>query len=48
MSVHRSGTGRPGVGMSIDLLGLAELAFLSGRDKLPGCDVQSLVVYETE
>ena len=27
---------------------LAELAFLGGRDKLPGCDVQSLVVYESE
>jgi adenine phosphoribosyltransferase len=27
---------------------LAELAFLSGRDRLPGCDVQSLVVYESE
>jgi adenine phosphoribosyltransferase len=25
---------------------LAELAFLSGREKLPPCDVQSLVVYE--
>jgi adenine phosphoribosyltransferase len=27
---------------------LAELAFLSGRAKLPGCDVQSLVVYDSE
>ena len=27
---------------------LAELAFLGGRDKLPGCDVQSLVVYDSE
>jgi adenine phosphoribosyltransferase len=27
---------------------LAELAFLSGRTKLPGCDIQSLVVYESE
>jgi adenine phosphoribosyltransferase len=27
---------------------LAELAFLSGRAKLPGCDIQSLVVYESE
>jgi adenine phosphoribosyltransferase len=27
---------------------LAELSFLSGRDKLPGCDVQSLVVYDSE
>ena len=27
---------------------LAELAFLGGREKLPGCDVQSLVVYESE
>jgi adenine phosphoribosyltransferase len=27
---------------------LAELAFLSGRAKLPHCDVQSLVVYESE
>ena len=27
---------------------LAELAFLSGRDKLPGCEVQSLVVYDSE
>jgi adenine phosphoribosyltransferase len=27
---------------------LAELAFLKGRERLPGCDVQSLVVYETE
>ena len=27
---------------------LAELEFLSGRDKLPGCDVQSLVVYDSE
>ena len=27
---------------------LAELAFLGGRAKLPGCDVQSLVVYESE
>jgi adenine phosphoribosyltransferase len=27
---------------------LAELAFLNGRDRLPGCDVQSLVVYESE
>ena len=27
---------------------LAELAFLSGRDRLPGCDVQSLVVYDSE
>jgi adenine phosphoribosyltransferase len=25
---------------------LAELAFLDGRSKLPGCDVQSLVVYD--
>jgi adenine phosphoribosyltransferase len=25
---------------------LAELAFLNGRDRLPGCAVQSLVVYE--
>jgi adenine phosphoribosyltransferase len=25
---------------------LAELAFLNGRDRLPGCDVHSLVVYE--
>ncbi|MEA2497300.1 MAG: adenine phosphoribosyltransferase [Thermoleophilaceae bacterium] len=27
---------------------LAELSFLSGREKLPGCDVQSLVVYDSE
>jgi adenine phosphoribosyltransferase len=27
---------------------LAELAFLGGRDKLRGCDVHSLVVYEAE
>jgi adenine phosphoribosyltransferase len=27
---------------------LVELAFLSGRAKLPGCDVQSLVVYDSE
>ena len=27
---------------------LAELAFLGGRSKLPNCDVQSLVVYESE
>jgi adenine phosphoribosyltransferase len=27
---------------------LAELAFLSGRAKLPRCDIQSLVVYESE
>jgi adenine phosphoribosyltransferase len=27
---------------------LAELAFLDGREKLPGCDVQSLVVYDSE
>jgi hypothetical protein len=27
---------------------LAELSFLSGRDRLPGCEVQSLVVYESE
>jgi adenine phosphoribosyltransferase len=27
---------------------LAELAFLGGRDKLPGCEVQSLVVYDSE
>jgi adenine phosphoribosyltransferase len=27
---------------------LAELAFLGGREKLPGCDVQSLVVYDSE
>jgi adenine phosphoribosyltransferase len=27
---------------------LAELAFLSGRAKLPGCEVQSLVVYDSE
>jgi adenine phosphoribosyltransferase len=27
---------------------LAELAFLGGRNKLPGCDVQSLVVYDSE
>jgi adenine phosphoribosyltransferase len=27
---------------------LAELAFLGGRSKLPGCDVQSLVVYDSE
>jgi adenine phosphoribosyltransferase len=27
---------------------LAELAFLSGRDRLPGCDIQSLVVYDSE
>jgi adenine phosphoribosyltransferase len=27
---------------------LAELAFLGGRAKLPGCDVQSLVVYDSE
>jgi adenine phosphoribosyltransferase len=27
---------------------LAELAFLGGRAKLPGCDVQSLVVYDDE
>jgi adenine phosphoribosyltransferase len=27
---------------------LAELAFLGGRAKLPDCDVQSLVVYESE
>ena len=27
---------------------LAELAFLDGRAKLPGCDVQSLVVYDSE
>jgi len=27
---------------------LAELAFLHGRDKLPDCDVQSLVVYDSE
>ena len=27
---------------------LAELAFLRGRDKLPDCEVQSLVVYDSE
>ena len=27
---------------------LAELAFLHGRERLPGCDVHSLVVYESE
>jgi len=27
---------------------LAELAFLSGRSKLPDCDVHSLVVYDRE
>jgi adenine phosphoribosyltransferase len=27
---------------------LAELSFLHGRERLPGCDVQSLVVYESE
>ena len=27
---------------------LAELAFLSGRAKLPACDIQSLVVFESE
>jgi adenine phosphoribosyltransferase len=27
---------------------LAELAFLSGREKLPVCDIQSLVVYDSE
>src|SRR5437763_12921989 len=27
---------------------LAELAFLGGRSKLPGCEVQSLVVYDAE
>jgi adenine phosphoribosyltransferase len=27
---------------------LAELSFLGGRERLPGCDVQSLVVYESE
>jgi adenine phosphoribosyltransferase len=27
---------------------LAELAFLNGRARLPGCDVQSLVVYDEE
>jgi len=27
---------------------LAELAFLGGRSKLPGCDVKSLVVYDSE
>jgi adenine phosphoribosyltransferase len=27
---------------------LAELAFLGGRSRLPGCDVQSLVVYDSE
>jgi adenine phosphoribosyltransferase len=27
---------------------LAELAFLNGRDRLPRCDVQSLVVYDSE
>jgi adenine phosphoribosyltransferase len=27
---------------------LAELSFLDGRSQLPGCDVQSLVVYESE
>jgi adenine phosphoribosyltransferase len=27
---------------------LAELEFLGGRSKLPGCDVQSLVVYDVE
>jgi adenine phosphoribosyltransferase len=27
---------------------LAELAFLRGREKLPGCEVQSLVVYDSE
>ena len=27
---------------------LAELAFLDGRSKLPGCDIQSLVVYDAE
>jgi adenine phosphoribosyltransferase len=27
---------------------LAELAFLAGRSKLPGCDVLSLVVYESD
>jgi adenine phosphoribosyltransferase len=27
---------------------LAELSFLGGRAKLPGCDVQSLVVYDSE
>jgi adenine phosphoribosyltransferase len=27
---------------------LAELSFLDGRARLPGCDVQSLVVYDSE
>jgi adenine phosphoribosyltransferase len=27
---------------------LAELSFLAGRERLPGCDVQSLVVYDSE
>jgi adenine phosphoribosyltransferase len=27
---------------------LAELAFLNGRSKLPDCDVESLVVYDSE
>jgi adenine phosphoribosyltransferase len=27
---------------------LAELSFLGGRERLPGCDVQSLVVYDSE
>jgi adenine phosphoribosyltransferase len=27
---------------------LAELAFLGGRAKLPDCDMQSLVVYDSE
>ena len=27
---------------------LVELAFLDGRSKLPRCDIQSLVVYESE
>jgi adenine phosphoribosyltransferase len=27
---------------------LAELSFLAGREKLPGCAVQSLVVYDSE
>jgi adenine phosphoribosyltransferase len=27
---------------------LAELSFLDGRSKLPGCDVQSLIVYDSE